>query len=132
MKIETQVDAVVHFIHKMDIEMLNDILDDKLTYQDMEKHRFLDMLEIAFDAIKRAGNEFLIPHKGMCNRSDCNYKFKGYSFRGDNTGAHIDLIIEQTDGIVEDIYECDEFRCKPKTASSTGLRVQLDVEDCPF
>jgi len=95
-----------------------------LTYQETEKPRFFNMLGTAFDTIKRAGNEFLIPHKGICNRSDCNYKFKGYSFSGDNTGAHIDLIIEQTDGIVEDIYECDEFRCKPKIVSSTSTPVK--------
>jgi hypothetical protein len=32
MKNKTQFESVVHFIQQMDIEMLKDILDDKLTY----------------------------------------------------------------------------------------------------
>ena len=53
MKNKTQFESVVHFIQQMDIEMLKDILDDKLTYQHTEKHLFINMLDTAFDTIKK-------------------------------------------------------------------------------
>lgn len=34
-KLETQADAVIYFIRKLDAEMTGDILDDYQTYQDM-------------------------------------------------------------------------------------------------
>lgn len=35
--ITTQQEAIGHFIKTMDIEMINNILDDNLTYKDFEK-----------------------------------------------------------------------------------------------
>ena len=39
--LKTQLDAVVHFIERLDIEMINVILDDDRRYQNMEKYMFI-------------------------------------------------------------------------------------------
>ena len=130
MKNKTQFEAVVHFIQQMDIEMLKDILDDKLTYQHTEKYLFINMLDTAFNTIKKSGNTFLITHKGRCTNSGCPNNAKGYSFRGELTGAHIDLIIVESGGLVKNIYECGSLRCNTKPAPAFGIKIDLDYS--PF
>lgn len=132
MKIKTQFDAVMHFIQQMDIEMLNDILDDKLNYEHIEKHMFINMLDTAFNTMKKSGNTFLITPKGSCTNFDCRNRNKGYSFRGDLTGDHIDLVIIESDGVVKKIYECRSIRCDEKNALAFGIKIDLDLDYWPF
>ncbi len=42
-KLITQVDAIIYFIQKLDAEMVSDILDDNLTYQEFPKHIFIQI-----------------------------------------------------------------------------------------
>lgn len=132
MKIKTQFDAVMHFIQQMDIEMLNDILDDKLTYEHTEKHLFINMLDTAFDTIKKGGNTILVSPKESCNNFDCPNKSNGYSFQGNLTGDHIDLIIIESGGVVKNIYECRTFSCDKKIEPTSGIKINLDLDYWPF
>jgi kynurenine formamidase len=39
--IKTHADAVIHFIKNLYIDMVDDLLDEKYTYQDLKKNIFI-------------------------------------------------------------------------------------------
>jgi hypothetical protein len=42
--IKTQSDAVLHFLQRLDIEMIDSVLEPNRTYQDFENHIFVQKL----------------------------------------------------------------------------------------
>ena len=108
--LNTQVDAVIYFFQRLDIEMVSDILEDNRTYQDFEKTLFVYKLGNAFDEFIKAGDTFLQCNTGFCNSKLCNYKRKGYSFIGNHSCNYLDMIIEIKDDVVQDMYESSEFK----------------------
>jgi hypothetical protein len=93
----------------MDIQMINDLLDDKYTYQEL-KNVFIQKLCHALDEFLSSGDTILNCYTGFCNAEICNYKFVGFSFVGNNSKNYKDLIIDIKDGVVQDIYECTMFK----------------------
>ena len=124
-KLKTQAQAVVHFIEQLDIEMVDTLLDDTLEYQDMEKNIFINKLGDAFNEFIESGDTCLNSTKGFCDSVICNYKCKGFSFVGNNSGNYMDLIIEIEDGKVIDMYECTYFKTKVDTEIK-NKRVEID------
>ena len=57
--LKTQFDAVIYFIKNLDIDMIDTLLDDKYTYQDLKKNVFIQKLGIAFDEFIKAGDSQL-------------------------------------------------------------------------
>ena len=112
--LHTQADAVIYFFQRLDIDMVSDILEDNRTYQDFEKPLFVHKLGNAFDEFRKAGDTFLQCYRGFCNSKLCNYKCNGFSFTGNFSGNYLDMIIEIKDGIVQDMYECSEFKMQKK------------------
>jgi hypothetical protein len=109
-KLKTQADAVQFFLQRMDIEMVSDILDDNRTYQGFEKIIFIHKLGVAINELIATGDTFLDCYRGFCNAEDCNYKCTGFSFIGNKSKNYFDLIIKIQDGVVDDMYECSEFK----------------------
>ena len=112
--LHNQADAVIYFFQRLDIEMVSDILEDNRTYQDFEKSLFVHKLGNAFGEFIKAGDTFLQCHTGFCNSKLCNYKCSGLSFTGNFSGNYLDMIIEIKDSIVQDMYECSEFKMQVK------------------
>jgi hypothetical protein len=100
--LKTQVDAVLYFLQRLDIDMVSRVLEDKRTYQNFAKPLFIKKLEDALDEFIDAGDTYLNLYNGSCNSKSCNYKCKGYSFVGNNSGNYFDLIIDVKDGAVND------------------------------
>ena len=86
-KLKNQEDALAYFIQKLDIDMVNQLLDYR-NYQNFEKHIFISKLKIALDQFKKEVNNFLSKHKGFCNAKNCNYKCEGYTFLGLRQNSH--------------------------------------------
>ena len=129
--LNTQADAVLFFIRKLDVGMVSDLLDDKRSYQDMPKIRFINKLDIAFDKFIDAGDTWLELYQGCCDSTECNFKCGGYRFVGNTSRMYMDLIVEVKDGMVLDIYECTQFLCStPLEILST--RVRIDRLIFPF
>jgi len=122
-KIETQAEALIYFFKKMDIEMIDDILDNEITYQDFRKPFFISKLQIAFETFKKNGDTELISKPGRCN--NCNVCDSGFSFIGNNTGDFIDLIIKTENGKILDLFECVEFLNQDETITKKE-RIHID------
>lgn len=107
-QLKTHLDAVVHFIAKMDGEMVSTLLDDAHTYQDFSKALFIRKLGDLFFEFSELGDFNLLTDRGECYGCSCGSK--GYTFTGNRSKAFIDLIfITDDENHVIDIYECDEF-----------------------
>ena len=123
--LKTQADAVLYFLQHLDIDMVNAVLEEDRVYQEFEKHIFIRKLDYALDEFIQAGDTFLNRYNGFCNSEECNYKCKGYTFIGNNSGHYFDLIIDIKDGVVEDIYECTLFKCLNDSVSK-NLRIEIE------
>lgn len=120
--IKTHADAIIHFIKNLDIDMVDDLLDEKYTYQDLKKIFFIQQFSLAFDEFIAAGDTQLKVSKGFCNEVICNNQCSGYRFSSSRSGLYFDLIIDIEEGQVTDIYECKSFTC-----SAADLRVKKRV-----
>ena len=129
--LKTQVDAVLYFLQRLDIDMVSRVLEDKRTYQNFAKPLFIKKLDNALDEFIEEGDTYLNRYEGSCNSKSCNYKCKGYSFVGNNSGNYFDLIIDVKDGVVNDIYECFSFKCEDEGILKNKYIV-LDKSDDPF
>ncbi len=129
--LQTQLDAVLYFLQRLDCSMLKLILDDSITYQNFEKTLFIKKLDAALDEFIEAGDTYLNRYKGFCNSKRCNYKCKGYSFVGNNSRNYFDLIIDVKDEVVNDIYECFSFKCEDEGIHKNE-HIVIDKSDDPF
>jgi len=101
-------ESILKFISEMDTEMLSLVLNDDITYQEAIKEIFLEKLEEIFIEFKEKGETKLTPYKGKCGSEECtNRGCTGYSFVGETTKESLDLIFDETNDIVNDIYNCN-------------------------
>jgi hypothetical protein len=125
----TQYEAIVYFFERMNISKIDELLDYH-EYSDKEKTVFISLLDEVFDKFKNTGNERLYSRKGICK--GCNYGCKGFSFIGGNDDSHIELVMEESDDRVKDIYHCNIFSYS-EGKPPTGPRIQLyDDDELPF
>jgi hypothetical protein len=126
--IKTHGDAVIHFIKNLDIDMVDDLLDEKYTYQDAKKNIFIQKLSVAFDEFIVAGDTQLEVSNGFCSEYLCNNQCSGYRFASKSSGLYLDLIIDIENGQVKDIYECSSFLCLSSNTNA-NKRVRIDRRD---
>jgi hypothetical protein len=129
--LNTQAETVLYFFQRLDIDMLNLLLDDANTYQDFEKKVFLKKLDYVFDDLLQVGNTYLNRYDGFCNSEECNFKCKGYSFVGNVTNDYVDFIFDVRDNRVFDMYECSQFRCD-SPPYQVKRYVSIDDFEFPF
>jgi hypothetical protein len=127
--LKTQADAILYFLQRLDIEMIDMILDENRTYQDFEKSLFIKKLGYALDKFSQKGNTYLNRDEGYCNSESCNFKCKGFSFIGNKSGHYFDLIVDVKDGAVLDIYECNSFEC---SNNNEGKLYKIYIDFLPF
>ncbi|MEJ7823722.1 MAG: hypothetical protein WKF85_15475 [Chitinophagaceae bacterium] len=130
--ITTQEEAILHFIKTMDIEMINNFLDDNLTYQEFEKYMFISKLQNAFEQFRNFGDTKFITHAGECNT--CNKGCKGISFIGNTTNNYMDIIVESAEGRIKDLYECADFK-NENTTLTKNKRIyinKIELDDFLF
>lgn len=129
--IKTQSDAVLYFLQQLDIEMLDLVLEPGRNYQDFDKNTFIQKLGYALNEFIQAGDTYLNRYPGQCNSDICNYKCKGFTFIGNNSGNYFDLIVDIKNGVVQDIYECSLFKCFNQSVLKNN-RIEIDKSALPF
>lgn len=128
--LKTQLDAVVHFFTKMDVEMVSTLLDDQISYQDYNKSLFIRKLGDLFFEFSQVGDKYLVLEKGEC--CGCSCGVSGYTFIGNESHSFIDIVfVSDSDGNISDIYECGEFfnkRAKIKRKNKLYLDKYVDFD----
>jgi hypothetical protein len=108
LKLTTQRDAIKYFIEKMDIEMIDMILSNENTYQDLPKETFIQKLSSAFNEFKKHGDDYLEAHSGQCN--NCFTDKTGYIFIGNNSNNYMSILFDVVAGEIKDLAECSDFK----------------------
>ena len=129
--IKTQADAVLYFLQNLDIDMIDLLLPANRTYQDFDKHIFIQKLGEALEEFKSDGDTFLNQFSGHCNSQICNFNCAGFAYVGNHSGNYFYLIVDIKDGEVMDMYECSNF----KTADFVkfvGKNIKIDKLDLLF
>lgn len=116
-------DAVRYFIQSMDVDMLYNLLDDKITYQDFHRNEFLLKLERVMEDFKSNGDTFLNAVEGRCG--DCYKEKSGYLFIGNNSERYMNLLFDLDKGEITDLFECSNFITQFKFRHLTR-RVYID------
>lgn len=129
--LKNQADAILYFLQRLDIDMVDSILNNEYTYQQHQKSIFIEKLDVAFDEFLNAGDTYLNRYNGFCNSKTCNHKCKGFSFVGNKSGNYFDLIMDIKDGVVMDIYECINFKCETKSVKKNEC-IEIDKFEDPF
>lgn len=122
--LKTHFDAVVHFFTTLDSEMISDLLDDKLTYQDFPKHIFIRKIGDLFHDLKLLGDTRLI---AMVDDDPLpvggNF---GVSFEGNHSCLFMDIVFEVDEiGYITDIYELTDVDTED-SVHSVRQRVFID------
>ena len=133
-KLETQAEAIIYFMQEMDINMIDLILDEKLTYQDFPKSKFIGLLDNAFNNLRNKGNTKLIANSGYCDSNvcpnQCNY---GHSFMGNLSQHKLDIIFDVKNGKVMDLYECYDFKLLDKNTDFKSFdQILIDWKKNPL
>jgi hypothetical protein len=132
MKLETQADAVLHFFEKLDVDMINELLDSDRTYSDLDKAVFIQKLGVAFDQFLEAGDDQLELYSGKCNSEECDScGCSGFSFLGNRSGNFMDLVVKIEEGRITDIYDCSDFKADTPERKF-DKRVKIDRLEFPF
>ncbi len=105
----TQKDAFLHYMSRMEVDMLEYVLDDENTYNECTKAVFLEKLNETVADFKKKGNDNLIYNIGYCAASSCNLACQGYIFKCNKTKDTFSLIIEEENRKIIDIFECTRF-----------------------
>lgn len=102
-------EAVLYYLSKMDTGMLELVLSDNRTYQDAGKEVFLEKLNKSLSEFRENGDSTLRIVKGECHNDQCHKGCAGYAFIGNCSGFHLDLIVEEANHEILDMYYCSDF-----------------------
>ena len=126
---KTHLEAVIHFIEKMDIQKLDELLL-KQSYSSISKAKFMVELKGVFDRFNDSKDTVLYAEPGICQ--GCNNGCGGFTFLSNKSRNYIDLVIKSEDNIVTDIFECSQFKNDNLVKSMLGKRITFYKNDMPF
>jgi hypothetical protein len=126
---KTHLEAVIHFIEKMNIQKLDELLL-KEYYSSKRKGEFMRVLRKIFDAFNASGDTVLYASPGSCK--GCRNGGGGYTFLSNKSRNYIDFIIKSENNIVTDIFECSQFKNDNLVKSMLGKRITFYIDEPPF
>lgn len=105
--------SLIHYISQMDIEMIDAVLPNTMTYNDVSKKHFIAALGMLFNEFISYGDSYLIQFRGKC--SYCKKGYPGFTYIGNNSKNYINIIIEfpkKPSGNIDvaNIYDCTYFK----------------------
>ena len=109
--VTTQLEKFLHFMSVMDLEMVQVVLDEGNEYRSkVDKEELGVSLKKAFAEFRKKGDEYLKVEPGKCINKRCRFGSGGYSFVGNKSDAHLDLITKGSANHVEEVFLCRSFR----------------------
>ena len=107
-------DHLLKYFCEMNVDMLELVLDDSKTYQDVSKDLFLKNLDKLFTRFKEKKDSYLLAFPGVCSAKICNKGCTGFGFVGNHSKCHTAFIFEGDETQVNDIYICNSFESERK------------------
>ena len=97
-------ERIINAFSTMNLLILVDLLDEDKTYEDVNKWRFIDMIDHKFKYLKSCGDTFLKKIPSQC--MGCKYGKTTITFQGNISKRKLSLMFEIEAGTIIDIYEC--------------------------
>lgn len=115
----SKIETVIKAIEKMDIDLLDLVLDTNKSYMDVPKEMFLSKLSSEFGKLKKRGvTEFNKVSKGNCQ--NCYKDYSGFTFSTTNND-YLDLLFLEKDDEVTDIIQCTKLKNEDKLAKEKNI-----------
>ena len=104
---------IVKAFRELDADMLDVLLNEGQSYQDVPKDVFVKALHKHFEEVKEDLGSVLElkAYPGACN--SCNKGKKGYSFVNSEGQCYMSMVFEEEGDDFKDIYHCGSF-CAPE------------------
>ena len=119
---------IINAFCELDVNKLHAMLDDNRTYQDTSKDFFLSKVGELFEVYKKAGDTKLTAFAGRCCSGECpNLGREGFSFVGNLSKYHLNIIIEGNTDEVTDMYYCSDFL--PNDDLEVTRELEIDIRD---
>ena len=99
---------IVKAISEMDLEQLEILTENYLS--EYKREEFLKYIKSKFNKFKENNDTHLIAHSGSCDSYYCNKGASGFTFIGNNSNTHCDIIFENENGVCTDICRCSMFK----------------------
>ena len=126
----------------MDIDVLQNLLDEKTDYQETTKSIFLKKLWIRFEEFKQRDTK-LHNYEGSCKvkNGPCfavNFSKKGHVFIAENSRLYLPFIfVNNPDGRLKSLFYCDNFMVNDPMARIFNpmariLTRALKTKPCPY
>ena len=107
---KSKTELLIESLETMNLNLMDVLLDEHNTYDEASKDVFLEKVNEVFTELKTAGNTRLHAHQGYCHSSESpNKGCKGYSFVANKTNDYFDLIIEEKNNDIHDLFGCSEL-----------------------
>ena len=101
-------ELIVKAISEMDLEQLEILTENYLS--EYKREEFLKYIKSKFNKFKENNDTHLIAHSGSCDSYYCNKGASGFTFIGNNSNTHCDIIFENENGVCTDICKCNSFK----------------------
>lgn len=122
----SQIDAVREYFSRMDLEMLDLVLEDAQYYSGVPKSEFLKRLDAIFEQFRNSGDKQLNIYRGICG--DCRNACRGYTISGPESGHYINLLFEERNGVVVNICDCCNMLNQQDFVKTRRLTLDIDSE----
>ncbi len=125
----TKKELIIQAFENLDAEMLDILLDDDKSYQDVPKQIFVDALKKQFAEIRTYDDtkfDFK-SYKGQCDF--CQKGKSGYSFVNSEGQCYMSLVFEEDDDNFTDIYSCGSFMTEGIEIENTWVGVSFFEEE---
>ncbi|WP_281541561.1 hypothetical protein [Maribacter aestuarii] len=99
------INSFIDACTKLDTKIIEPLLDEDQYFEEKDKYRFLAFLKGQFDFARSKGFDSTILKYGECGM--CVMGHSTYEFYGADGKIRFAYIIEQRDGEVKDIYNCN-------------------------
>ena len=103
----TYINSIWYAIMKMDAFLLLNLLEDDMTYEDVSKKEFVEILSDRFNHHKTLSDSEFFMDFDYCKGCNCNQPV--CKFVGNVSGKHFGLFFEIKNDIITDIYTCNWY-----------------------
>jgi len=123
----TKKETILKAITEMDINLLDIVLEDNISYMDVPKVLFLEKLEMEFQTLKKQGiTNFDKVYKGTCNK--CYKGCAGFTFLTKNLD-YLDLLFLEKDNEIVDIFRCSDLSNTEEIKKEKGIYLSFNEDE---
>ncbi|ROI09829.1 hypothetical protein EGI11_03475 [Chryseobacterium sp. H3056] len=120
---------ILKAFEELDADMLEVLLNDTQSYQDVHKETFVAEIKQYFLYLrKNCHNELDFKAvQGICTK--CSYGKKGYSFVNSEGESFMSMVFEESDDDYSDIYKCSSFKTFDKEIKEEWAGIHFYDDD---